>query len=91
MVYGRLGVDIASAVVASVMPFESAWTSDKKLLSPFHIAVNESIWAVQPAEKCLGQYVAQESMTAKNAGDSVVLSLAKALSAVSIAHEVGVG
>lgn len=79
---------MANAVIASIMPFESVWTSDKKLLSPFHIVVNESIWAIQNAQECLKRFIVKEEMCFKGVEDSVVLSLVKELSALSIAQEV---
>lgn len=88
VIYGRLGVYMANALIASIMPFESAWTSDKKLLSPFHIVVNESIWAIQSAERCLKKYIVEENACFKGVEDSVVLAMVKELSALSVAHEV---
>lgn len=75
-------------MIDSVTPFASAWTADKKLLSPFHIVVNESFWAVQKAENCLRKYILEEEMCLEGVEDSVVLSLVKELSALSVAHEV---
>lgn len=88
IIYGRLGVDIANAIVASIFPFESAWKADSKLLSPFHMIVNESLWIVQKQEDCLKKTIARNDSHFGNAETVSVLSLAKQLTALSIAHEV---
>lgn len=88
IIYGRLGVDIANAIVASIFPFESAWKADSKLLSPFHMIVNESLWIVQKQEDCLKKMIATKKLDFGNDETFSVLTLAKQLTALSIAHEV---
>nr|XP_023011571.1 protein gone early [Leptinotarsa decemlineata] len=61
IIYGRLGVEIAEAVVSSIFPYDSLWTSDRKILSPYHMTVEESIKSVQPSLKCIESHISNSN------------------------------
>ncbi|CAG9770513.1 unnamed protein product [Ceutorhynchus assimilis] len=86
--YGRLGVEIASAILSSILPFGSLWTADKKILSPFHMTVNESLKTTQPGVDCLYNYILKSiaNIPASRAR-ATALNALKEISAVKIAHE----
>lgn len=89
IIYGRLGVAISRAVIESVLPFESAWTWNNKLLSSFHGTVNESVKSVEATSKCLSDFISSNQLSVENSGNWSTLSALKHLSAVSVAQEVG--
>lgn len=88
VIYGRLGVAISRAVIESVLPFESAWTWNNKLLSSFHGTVNESAQSVEATSKCLSDFISSNQLSVESAGNWSTLSALKHLSAVSVAQEV---
>ncbi|XP_060534596.1 protein gone early isoform X2 [Cylas formicarius] len=88
VVYGRLGVELAESVVSSVLPYGSSWTSEKKILSPFHMTVNESFKAALPAVNCLAEFVSDLNLDVSvDRANETGLTLLKKLSAVSVAYE----
>lgn len=55
VMYGRLGTEMAAAILSSVLPHDSLWTSDRKLLSPFHKTVNQTFDSVRPSTVCISR------------------------------------
>ncbi|KAJ8977685.1 hypothetical protein NQ317_000449 [Molorchus minor] len=62
IIYGRLGVEIAEAISSSVLPYDSLWTADRKILSPFHMTVEESLWTVQSPMECLSDQISKGNL-----------------------------
>ncbi|KAJ8924797.1 hypothetical protein NQ315_000950, partial [Exocentrus adspersus] len=88
LIYGRLGVEISEAVISSILPYDSLWTADKKILSPFHMTVDESIKSVQPATECLSDYALNLNLAVPyDSANETFLTVLKHLSAVSVANE----
>ncbi|KAJ8949296.1 hypothetical protein NQ318_006721, partial [Aromia moschata] len=88
VIYGRLGVELAEAVVSSVLPYNSLWTANKKILSPSHMTVDESIRAVQSPIKCLADVISNKHSTVpEQVVNETSLRALIHLSAVSVAQE----
>ncbi|KAJ8937633.1 hypothetical protein NQ314_011773, partial [Rhamnusium bicolor] len=88
IIYGRLGVEIAEAVVSSVLPYGSLWTADRKILSPFHMTVEESIRTVQSSNKCLSDHISNLNLEIPyDTANETALKTLKHVSAISIANE----
>lgn len=89
VIYGRLGVEIAEAVVSSIMPYNSLWTSDLRILSPFHVIVNESMMDAHKSTKCLAEYILNLNLDVPSlTANETALKTLLHLSAVKIANEV---
>ncbi|KAB0795937.1 hypothetical protein PPYR_09998 [Photinus pyralis] len=86
ILYGRLGVEIAEAVTSSVLPFDSQWTADFKLLSPFHLTVNESYEAIGSTRSCILDFIENNNLAPKFSSELTISTL-KHLFAVSVAHQ----
>ncbi|XP_018569529.1 protein gone early-like [Anoplophora glabripennis] len=88
ILYGRLGVEIAEAVISSILPYDSLWTSDRKILSPYHKTVDDSINSVHSALKCLSDYASNLNLVLPygKANETSLRNL-KHLSAVSVTNE----
>ncbi|KAK4877518.1 hypothetical protein RN001_010024 [Aquatica leii] len=86
ILYGRLGVSIAEAVISSIFPYESMWTADLKLLSPFHLTVNESYETMTNAKNCLSNFT-ESNLGFKPTPELITLNTGKHLFAVSTAHQ----
>ncbi|KAL1516794.1 hypothetical protein ABEB36_000651 [Hypothenemus hampei] len=78
VLYGRLGVEIAEAILSAILPYDSLWTSNRKILSPFHMTVNESLNSMRESVECL--------MHKKINKEAALLAL-KHLLAVRVAYE----
>ncbi|KAF5286137.1 hypothetical protein FQA39_LY16420 [Lamprigera yunnana] len=87
ILYGRLGVSMAEAVISSILPYDNMWTADLKLLSPFHLTVNESYAIIVNAKYCLENFLEHATIASKSDPELVTLSTLKHLFAVNIAHE----
>lgn len=88
--FARLGVTIAEAVISSVLPYYSAWNGDYKLLSPYHLTVNESHAAIDSSKQCLKEFIGTHRLATVDVSDATILSTLKYLSAISVAYEVNV-
>lgn len=82
-------MEIAEAVISSVLPYDGLWTADRKILSPYHMTVEESIKSVRSVIKCLGDYAANLKLDLPyDKVNETSLRNLKHLSAVSVANEV---
>ncbi|KAF2899070.1 hypothetical protein ILUMI_07107 [Ignelater luminosus] len=88
ILYGRLGVQIANAILSSVLPFDSAWNANSRLLSHYHSIVNESHQSVDSTRSCLTNFVlAHELGLSENSAELTSLSVLKHSSSINIAHQ----
>ncbi|GLV32218.1 gone early [Carabus blaptoides fortunei] len=85
IIYGRLGVDMANAVVASMLPWENTWTREKGLLSPYHLVVNQSIKAISNPRQCLMNFLLKHNYATQDVANITSLSTLKHLSALRLA------
>lgn len=88
MIYGRIGVDIASAIVDSIMPWQVSWTLEKGLLSQYHSIVNQSQQVASYPRKCLAKFLVNQKLASEEVAVLTSLSTFKLLSALRIAHTV---
>lgn len=88
ILYGRLGVEIAEAVISSILPYDSLWTADRKILSQYHKTVEDSIKSVHSAINCLTDYASNFNLALPyDKANETSLRNMKHLSAVSVANE----
>lgn len=87
VLYGRLGVEISNAIAQSILPFDSSWTADSKLLSAFHSAVNQSINSLQSAKACIRNQAIGQKLTNAYFANITTQETVKNLFAVNIAAE----
>ncbi|XP_048525943.1 protein gone early isoform X2 [Dendroctonus ponderosae] len=87
VIYGRLGTEIASAILSAILPYGSLWTADKKILSPFHTIVAESLKSVQSNVQCISTYLSQNVDPLFAPQKEVALSAFVELFAVKVANE----
>lgn len=84
-----MGVQIANAILSSVLPYDSAWSANSRLLSPYHAIVNESHQSVNKTRSCLANFVlAHELGLLENSAELTSLSVLKHVSTVNIAYQV---
>lgn len=89
VLYGRLGVEIAEAILSSVLPYGSFWASNRKMLSPFHSIVNNSLNSIETQRKCLFNYILNFNLDLPySIANETSLNLFKHISAVNVANEV---
>lgn len=88
IVYGRLGLEIAQAMTSAILPYDSLWTADRKILSPFHMTVNESFKSVEKAATCLSRYILDINLDIPVIiANETALSIVTELTAVTVAKE----
>jgi len=88
LLYGRLGVKISLAILSSILPYGNLWTSDRKILSPFHSQANESLQYVQASIECLSRAIFDTGfdIPSTRVAETARAVLAE-LSAGNVAHE----
>lgn len=75
--------------MSSILPYGSFWSANKKILSPFHSIVNDSIISVESQRKCLFNYILGFNLDLPySLANETALNLFKHVSAVSVANEV---
>lgn len=87
VIFGRLGVEIAKAIVTSILPYESAWSGDLKLLTQFHIAVKESVQDVQYSIDCISDFISKRNLS-REVSNLTSLNVIETISSLQIAEEV---
>ncbi|KAF7270096.1 hypothetical protein GWI33_016897 [Rhynchophorus ferrugineus] len=88
VLYGRIGQEIAESLITSILPYHSLWTSDKKILTPFHMTVNESFRSVTNSRRCLSRYLSRLDLDVPmQVRNETALSIIQELSALSITSE----
>lgn len=89
IIYSRLGVSMAYAVVSSIMPFENGWSNNLRLLSPYHMVVNQSITSLRYPRVCLKKFLVNSKlMENEELANLTTLSTYKYLAALRVAHQV---
>lgn len=82
-------MELAHAVISSVLPYGSLWTSDRKILTPYHMAVNESLASVETGTRCLRDFILGLHVDIPHStADEIALNTLKYISAVGVANEV---
>ncbi|KAG5881500.1 hypothetical protein JTB14_001644 [Gonioctena quinquepunctata] len=88
VIYGRLGVEIAEAVVSSIFPYKSLWTSDRKILSPYHMTVDESLKSCQSSLTCIEDQILNSKWISYHAASNETsLKTLIHLTAIDVARE----
>ncbi|CAH0547692.1 unnamed protein product [Brassicogethes aeneus] len=92
IIYGRLGVELSNAIISAVLPYDSLWTSDRKILSPFHSTVKESLESAEKSTDCLGKYILGLNLAVPaSLANETALKMLKQMTAVSVANEALLG
>ncbi|XP_022917898.2 protein gone early [Onthophagus taurus] len=88
IIFGRLGVEISQAIISNILPYDNVWTSDLKLLTQFHITVNESLNAIKSPMRCIeDSIILGKKLSDKTTANLTSLNVIKTISAVRIAEE----
>ncbi|XP_049819342.1 protein gone early [Aethina tumida] len=88
IIYGRLGVEIANAVLSSILPYGSLWTGNNKLLSYDHNTAIDSLKSVGSSTECLSKFILNLNLDVPAATvNETSLELIKQFAAVKLAHE----
>ncbi|XP_066139998.1 protein gone early [Euwallacea fornicatus] len=87
--YGRLGAQLAFAILSAILPYGSFWTSENKMLSPFHTQPTESFNSILPDINCLSRYIDDSNTTSVSQSklSEGALLLVKELTAIRIGNE----
>lgn len=88
VLFGGLGVEIASAVVQGITPWDVLYTDDGTLLVEQHPAVNQSRRAFMHPLYCLRQWWGSEGFGSRDASNKTAQSALIKLSAVNVAFRV---
>lgn len=88
IIYGRLGNDITKAVLSSILPYDSAWSTDYKLLTIFHSEVNESLRITQKSRNCLKDFITKKQLSTSEVANLTSLETFKEIISLSVAREV---
>ncbi|PSN48713.1 hypothetical protein C0J52_08789 [Blattella germanica] len=86
VLYGGLGVQLASAIVSSVLPWHIYYGSDGKLLTMESIAVNQSLLAHQRPVTFITNDLVQNAPVSELVANRTALSMITQISAVRQAH-----
>ncbi|XP_065160757.1 protein gone early-like isoform X2 [Atheta coriaria] len=84
--YARIGNDIAFALVSSILPFDSGWTADAKLLSQYHLAVNESQKVIDKPTRCLTKLIEENHYVQADFASLSALNTYKYLTALETSY-----
>ncbi|XP_050300559.1 protein gone early [Anthonomus grandis grandis] len=88
VIYGRLGVEMAQAILSAILPYGSLWAANNKVLSYLHMAGNDSVKLVQPSLTCLARHILKLNPNIPTSRlNGTALTVLKEVLAVKIAHE----
>lgn len=88
--YGGLGVQLASAFVSAVLPWDVLYEADGKLLPSDHVIVNQSANTVQGPVKFLIQDLISSGHISESLANRTALATMKQIAAIRQAHLVGI-
>jgi len=86
VLYGGLGVQLASAFVSAVLPWDVMYGADSKLLAPDNLIVNQSAHAVQDPVKFLIQDLINSGRISESVANRTALATVKQIAAIRQAH-----
>lgn len=82
-------MEIANAVLSSILPYGSLWTGNNKLLSYDHNTAIDSLKSVGSSTECLSKFILNLNLDVPAATvNETSLELLKQFAAVKLAHEV---
>lgn len=83
-----MGVEIAKAVIESILPYQGSWIQERGVLTQYHSVVNQSEQITNEFRQCLNRFLINNGLTTKEIAHLTSLEAAKSLSAIKIAHTV---
>jgi hypothetical protein len=86
VLYGGLGVQLASAFVSAVLPWNVMYGADGTLLAPDHVIVNQSVQAAQGPLKFLIQDLINTGHISESVANRTALATMKQIAAIRQAH-----
>ena len=86
VLYGGLGVQLASAFVSAVLPWNVLYGADGRLLPPDHVIANQSAHAVQGPVKSLIQDLINSGHISESVANRTALATIKQIAAIRQAH-----
>lgn len=86
VLYGGLGVQLASAFVSAVLPWDVLYGASGKLLPSDHVTVNQSALEVQGSIKFLIQDLVKSSHISESVANRTALAAMKRIAAIRQAH-----
>jgi hypothetical protein len=86
VLYGGLGVQLTSAFVSAVLPWNIMYGADGTLLAPDHVIINQSALAVQGPVKLLKQDLINSSHISESVANRTALATLKDIAAIRQAH-----
>jgi hypothetical protein len=86
VLYGGLGVQLSSAFVSAVLPWNVLYGADGKLLPPDHVVANQSAHAVQGPVKFLIQDLINSGHISESVANRTALATMKQIAATRQAH-----
>ena len=86
VLYGGLGVQLTSAFVSAVFPWNVMYGTDGRLLAPDHVIVNQSTHAVQDPVKFLIQDLINSGHISESVANRTALATMKQIAAIKQAH-----
>jgi len=86
VLYGGLGVQLTSAFVSAVLPWNVMYGADGTLLAPDHVIVNQSVHAVQGPVKFLIQDLITAGHISESVANRTALATMKQIAAIKQAH-----
>lgn len=89
VLFGRLGVHLARAIVSATLPWNNLYAANGSLLVPLDPAVNQSLFMTEQSTTCLSKFVvskklAEQPMTANR----TALNTVEWIASVQQAYEV---
>lgn len=88
IIYGRLGIEIATAIVSSILPYDSSWSRNEGLLSSYHLVGNQSLKVANAPQICLSQFVTRNKFATEEIAQLTSLSTLKHITALRLADTV---
>lgn len=62
VLFGRLGVHLARAIVSATLPWNNLYAANGSLLGPLDPAVNQSLLMTEPSTTCLSKFVVSKKL-----------------------------
>jgi hypothetical protein len=90
VLYGGVGVQLASAFVSAVLPWNVLYGADGKLLPSDHVTVNQSTLAAQGPIKFLIKDLVMSGRISESVANRTALATMKHIAAIRQAHSVRV-